>query len=191
MRRDARDNREAIVATARDLFSRAGADVSMRAIAKEAGVGVATVSRHFPEREDLVQAVVDAVYADFRAAVEKHVPGMETDPAGTWRAALHGIAELELPALVQGLLAEVGGDEPMEPFLARRAELEATYRQLMEPARRAGLIPADLEPIRLHVALVMISRPLPAPELGQRMVPGQAAWLVDALVDGLEHQARS
>ena len=63
MRQDAADNREAIVTAARALFVEQGGNVSMRAIAKEAGVGIATVSRHFPDRLTLLDAIgADAVH---------------------------------------------------------------------------------------------------------------------------------
>lgn len=56
-RADARRNRERLVAAARDVFSREGGGASMEAIAREAGVGVGTLYRHFPRRIDVVEAV--------------------------------------------------------------------------------------------------------------------------------------
>ena len=59
MRADARRNRELLVAAAREVFSAQGAGASMEAIAKQAGVGVGTLYRHFPNRLDLVEAVYE------------------------------------------------------------------------------------------------------------------------------------
>ncbi|WP_436735700.1 TetR/AcrR family transcriptional regulator [Streptomyces sp. BBFR102] len=56
LRADARRNREQLVATAAEAFS-SGRPVSLDAIAKRAGVGNATLYRHFPTREDLVEEV--------------------------------------------------------------------------------------------------------------------------------------
>ncbi len=57
MRADARRNYERLVAAAREVFATSGGDASMEAIAKQAGVGVGTLYRHFPKRIDVVEAV--------------------------------------------------------------------------------------------------------------------------------------
>jgi AcrR family transcriptional regulator len=57
MRADARRNYDRLVTAAREVFSKYGGDASMEAIAKEAGVGVGTLYRHFPKRIDIVEAV--------------------------------------------------------------------------------------------------------------------------------------
>ncbi len=56
-RADARRNYDRLVAAARVVFTIEGAGASMEAIAKEAGVGVGTLYRHFPKRIDIVEAV--------------------------------------------------------------------------------------------------------------------------------------
>jgi AcrR family transcriptional regulator len=55
-RTDARRNHEQIVATARDVFSELGPEAPLDVIARRAGVGSATLYRHFPTREDLLHA---------------------------------------------------------------------------------------------------------------------------------------
>ncbi|MGZ0153479.1 TetR/AcrR family transcriptional regulator [Kribbella sp. WER1] len=56
LRADAEDNRERILAAARTLFARSGLTVPMRDIAREAGVGPATLYRRFPTKQDLAAA---------------------------------------------------------------------------------------------------------------------------------------
>ncbi|HZX06228.1 helix-turn-helix domain-containing protein [Kribbella sp.] len=56
LRADAEDNRERILAAARTLFAQAGLTVPMRDIAREAGVGPATLYRRFPTKQDLATA---------------------------------------------------------------------------------------------------------------------------------------
>ena len=56
MRADARENLDRILAAAARLFAQEGADTSLKAIAKEADVGIATLYRRFPTREDLIEA---------------------------------------------------------------------------------------------------------------------------------------
>jgi AcrR family transcriptional regulator len=64
LRRDAQRNHERIVEAARELFPQRGIDISLDDIARHAGVGVATAYRHFPDKDELI----DAVFADAMAA---------------------------------------------------------------------------------------------------------------------------
>ncbi|HEX4862507.1 MAG TPA: TetR/AcrR family transcriptional regulator [Acidimicrobiales bacterium] len=57
LRADARRNQERLVDAARKVFADQGGGASMEAIAKQAGVGVGTLYRHFPKRIDVVEAV--------------------------------------------------------------------------------------------------------------------------------------
>ena len=57
LRADARRNREMIIAAAEDLFLRDGANASLEEIARRAGVGSATLHRHFPTRKNLLETV--------------------------------------------------------------------------------------------------------------------------------------
>ena len=70
LRADARANRARVVEAALRVFARRGGDASFTDIAKEAGVGVGTVYRHFPTREDLI----DAAYADEIRSLTDAVP---------------------------------------------------------------------------------------------------------------------
>jgi AcrR family transcriptional regulator len=58
LRSDARRNRAALVAAASTVFAHHGVDAAMDAIAREAGVGNATMYRHFPTRDALLEAVL-------------------------------------------------------------------------------------------------------------------------------------
>src|SRR5919108_6091323 len=57
LRADARRNRQAVVAAAKRLFADRGLDAQMPDVAKAAEVGVGTVYRHFPTKEDLIAAL--------------------------------------------------------------------------------------------------------------------------------------
>ncbi|BBX65105.1 TetR family transcriptional regulator [Mycobacterium saskatchewanense] len=76
-RSDARRNRERLLAAATAAFSQGG-PVSLEAIARDAGVGIGTLYRHFPTREALVEAVYRAELAEVAAAagqlLERHPP---------------------------------------------------------------------------------------------------------------------
>jgi AcrR family transcriptional regulator len=81
LRADARRNYERLVEAAHVVFARDGADASMEAIAREAGVGVGTLYRHFPRRIDLVEAVYRTDVDELTAAAEKAVANLEPWPA--------------------------------------------------------------------------------------------------------------
>jgi AcrR family transcriptional regulator len=70
-RTDAQRNRERILEVAKDAFTRFGANASLDDIAKEVGVGVGTLYRHFPSRDTLVEAVYRTEVAKLAAAEKK------------------------------------------------------------------------------------------------------------------------
>ncbi|MFF7602577.1 TetR/AcrR family transcriptional regulator [Streptomyces mirabilis] len=71
LRRDAQRNRDAIVAAARKAFAEQGLDASLEGVAREAGVAIGTVYRHFPRRLDLVEELFTAKFTDLFAAAEE------------------------------------------------------------------------------------------------------------------------
>jgi len=58
MRADARRNRERVLAAAEEVFGELGASASTEEVARRAGVGIGTVFRHFPTKEELYEAIV-------------------------------------------------------------------------------------------------------------------------------------
>jgi AcrR family transcriptional regulator len=107
LRADARLNQDRVLEAAAAMFARTGADTSMKAVAREAGVGIATLYRRFPTRETLVEAV----YRNETTTLAESATGMlahSTPPVAlrTWfRAFLtymstkNGMAEA-LPAIL-------------------------------------------------------------------------------------------
>lgn len=77
LRADARRNYELLVAAAREVFAREGGGASMEAIAKQAGVGVGTLYRHFPKRIDIVEAVYRDDVDGLSLEAEKAVANLE------------------------------------------------------------------------------------------------------------------
>ncbi|MCX4460582.1 TetR/AcrR family transcriptional regulator [Streptomyces sp. NBC_01728] len=71
LRRDAQRNRDAIVAAARTAFSEQGLGASLEGVAREAGVAIGTLYRHFPTRLDLVETLFTAKYAELLTAAEE------------------------------------------------------------------------------------------------------------------------
>lgn len=71
MRADAQRNREKILAAAREVFREQGYEASLDEVAKRAGVGAGTLYRHFPRRENLVDALMQSWVERVEAAAER------------------------------------------------------------------------------------------------------------------------
>jgi AcrR family transcriptional regulator len=71
LRADAHRNRVGIVEAARTVFAERGLDVPLEDIARHAGVGIATLYRHFPTRDDLIAASFERKMADYAEAVHE------------------------------------------------------------------------------------------------------------------------
>lgn len=196
MRQDAADNRHAIVAATKQLLLDEGPGVSMRTISKAAKVGVATVTRHFPDRADLLAEVARYAIDDIAQVVDDHSVGFTVDPRAAWRDTVHAIGSLQLAALAQAIFT----DASLTPkALAARqrivdkrtGELRDIYSGLLAPAKNARLCPADLDPLEFHLSLGIVTRPLPAQPPGSPEENRLAHNLIDTLLDGLEAQAKT
>src|SRR5438552_8027398 len=84
LRSDARRNRQAVIAAAKELFADQGLDAQMPDVARTAKVGVGTVYRHFPTKDDLIAAMASERFERF---AEKGRECLEMDDA--WE----GVAE--------------------------------------------------------------------------------------------------
>ncbi|MFF1867789.1 TetR/AcrR family transcriptional regulator [Kitasatospora herbaricolor] len=110
MRADARRNYERIVAAAGTVIAEHGAEASLEQIARHAGVGSATLHRHFPTRQALLETVFKGRVEALCAKAEDLLPG--SDPAAaliTWLRAVgaHAVANRGLgAALMQGAPGE-------------------------------------------------------------------------------------
>lgn len=71
LRADAERNRERVLETAREVFAEQGLDVSTNEIARRAGVGVATLFRRFPTRDDLVAAAFAEKMRSYSVAIDE------------------------------------------------------------------------------------------------------------------------
>ncbi|ADP81491.1 TetR/AcrR family transcriptional regulator [Pseudofrankia inefficax] len=131
LRSDARDNRGRILAVARAAFAAEGLDVPIREIARRAGVGVATVYRHFPTKETLEAAAFAEQMALCSAIVDE---GLAADDP--WRGFALVIEKLmELHALDRGFARAFTSRLPQTAEFA--ADRDRALRMLLELVRRA------------------------------------------------------
>jgi AcrR family transcriptional regulator len=159
LRADAARNRERIVAAARRVVSRDGAEARMDAIAREAGVGVGTVYRRFPTKDELVASVLqefaDAAFEGISAAAEA------PDPWTAFEGSLHALAGTlaQNRGLLDALEPEVRRSQPV---LEVRGRLLATLEPVLAGAQDAGVVRADVE-ITDVLALASLVTRMPAP----------------------------
>ncbi len=71
LRRDAERNRQRILAAAREAFAEDGLSVTLDEIARRAGVGVGTIYRRFPDKEQLIDALFEDRMKEFAAEAEQ------------------------------------------------------------------------------------------------------------------------
>ena len=138
-RADARRNREAVIEAARKLMAADGLDAQMDDIAREAGVGVGTVYRHFPTKEELVYALAEHRFE--RLAEFAREALSEDDPGPAFERYLFRGAELQV---TDRSLSEIMRDRPdaMQAG-AQRVGLLELVRELMTRAQEAGAIRSD------------------------------------------------
>ncbi|MBO0873803.1 MAG: TetR/AcrR family transcriptional regulator [Pseudonocardia sp.] len=142
-RSDARRNYQRLLAAAGDLFSERGPDAPLDEIAKRAGVGNATLYRHFPTRRDLLVAVcVGDVEALCRHGNELRATLPPADALAEWLWAF-----IEHITAKQGLATALltGRDEDSAVIAACQRAINATGATLLEAAQVAGTVRADLD----------------------------------------------
>lgn len=150
LRTDARSSIGRILDAARRLLGEAGA-VTLNRIAAEAGVGIATLYRHFPSRQALAGAVLERVFDE---EVEPLL--VEFSSGAATRSDLLLVAErlVELLRRERGVLESVGNPaEVTAHFLARDGRLSDTVAR----AQAAGNLRPDLLADDLPVLLAMLT----------------------------------
>lgn len=135
MRHDALHNRERILAAAEEVFSEQGAAGSTREIARRAGVGIGTVFRHFPMKNELVEAVLIRHFArltDLALSLAAASP-----PGGALRPLVREMIETGPAKITLASLA--GGRDEIPPGVAAASrELRAAVEEVLRCAQDAG-----------------------------------------------------
>lgn len=177
-RADAIRNRERVLEAAKAVFSAGGADASLEAVAKRAGVGIGTLYRHFPTRENLFEAVYRREVEQLGDLAEQ-LKG-EPDAVEALRRWLR--SNVEFVATKKGMLAALQlaayGSTELHAYSFDR--LTKAVGALLARAVAAGEIRADIGPEDVLRALI-----------GMCYLHDQPGWqtsvlrLVDVFVDGL------
>jgi AcrR family transcriptional regulator len=176
-RADAQRNRERILGAAKEAFARHGANASLDDIAKQVGVGPGTLYRHFPTREELLQAVYRAELEKLAAAEQKFSQTMApTDALRAWL--LLFVDAIATKQLIAPALNTLLGD-PKKVFETSYAKMHQAIRALVKGGVESGDIRSDLDPVDLLRALIGVSNVASAPDWQP-----SARRLVDILIAG-------
>jgi AcrR family transcriptional regulator len=176
-RTDAQRNRERILEVAKEAFTRSGANASLDDIAKQAGVGPGTLYRHFPTRDELLEAVYRTEVEKLAAAERKFAETMP--PIEALRAwMLLFVDYIATKKIIASALNKLVGG-PSKVIEASYAQVHEAIRALVKRAIKSGDIRKDVDPIDLLRALIGVAYMSSSPDWQQ-----SARRLVDILVTG-------
>ncbi|MFF3603736.1 TetR/AcrR family transcriptional regulator [Streptomyces sp. NPDC002463] len=180
LRADARRNRERILEAAVRAFAEKGADVPIDAIAKAAGVGSATLYRHFPTREALVEAAYRNELARVCDSAAELLADLPPDRAlRRWMdrfidylAAKEGMADALRAAVASGA----------DPFAETLDKLSAAIDSLLRAGAEAGLLRSDADAFDVGLSLAGVALITSSPAQRER-----SGRLLDLILDGLRY----
>jgi AcrR family transcriptional regulator len=182
LRADATRNRNQLLDVATRVFASADAAAvtgpSMRAIAREAGVGIATLYRHFPTRESLVDAVYHGQVARLTAGASKLLAELPPAAAlrrwmdlfGTWIATKNGMLDTLLAMIESGEI----------PHAQTQSELLTAIDTILDAGRATGELRTDVTAEDIAASLIGIFTVAHPSEHDAR-----ASRLLNILMDGL------
>lgn len=141
LRADSLRNRERLLAAAKAGFAETGADVSLEEIARRAEVGIGTLYRHFPTRDDLVEAVYRREVEQLGEAADRL---LAERPAGE---ALHQwmrmmVDYLSAKKVIVSAISPAGGGP--NRLYSSATPITDTLKRLVEAARTPGDIREDV-----------------------------------------------
>lgn len=151
LRSDAARNRAQIVEAARALFSEGGIDIPMSAIARRAGVGIATLFRRFPTRQALITEVFAEQIARCEALLEEAVN--DPDPWNGFRRLIEFVCVTQIDdrGFTEAFLASFA---TQINYHQRRSHAENTFEKLVRRAQHAGSLRPDFAPSDLTLILL-------------------------------------
>ena len=183
LRRDAQRNRERVVSSARTLFARDGVEASVDEITREAGVGMGTLYRHFPTKEELIDAVLEDAFEELVQLAEQ--AAAEED---AWEG-LTGFLEqaLALHASNRGLKDVLATHEQgRQRAQAMRERIRPLLRAMVERAQTQGTLRQDLTAEDLPLVFWTGSRVI---ETTEAVAPDHWRRYLGLLLDGMRAEA--
>jgi AcrR family transcriptional regulator len=179
LRRDAEQNRQRILRAASEVFTARGLQATLDDVAHQAGVGVGTVYRRFPDKE----ALVDALFEDkLQALVTQAELALEAQDSWTGLVTLLERAGAMLTrdrGLLEILMYATYGQDRVS---RARARMQPVVTRVVERAQRDGKVRADLRPTDVPFIEFMLST---AAEYAAQVQPEVWRRYMTLIVDGL------
>ncbi|MFI5505597.1 TetR/AcrR family transcriptional regulator [Corynebacterium kutscheri] len=188
MRADAQENRQEILATARTMIIEKGPHFSMRSLAAAAGVGIATLLRHFPSKTDLIIAIGAENAAILNDLVEKTLENWDDNPQTALYEFCSTLAKFRISAMAVAM-----GDSDIVTELYPTAQgkeiINSIYtplKKIVDKAHETNLIDTSIDHIHFHLGLVTVTRPLAL--FVQELAPDYQDWLLTTYLTGIRPQ---
>ncbi|MBN9622081.1 MAG: TetR/AcrR family transcriptional regulator [Actinobacteria bacterium] len=141
-RADARRNYDKLVTTAREVFAEQGSDATLEEISRRAGVGIGTLYRHFPARENLVEAAYLDGVEEICAAVATHEGEDPWEALKGWLLELVGFAATKR-VLADEMFAYLDRGAPV--FKTCSSAIYDAAEPLLKRAQEAGEVRDDVD----------------------------------------------
>jgi len=176
---DARTNRGRILDVAEEVFGKGGRSASTEEVARLAGVGIATVFRHFPTKAALVEAVLVRRFDRLREHAEAL---LDTADAGTafFDFFSHLVADAATKIAIGEALHDLTGDTDGDAAQASLG-LRRAFGALLWRAQQAGAVRDDAELPEVYALLVATSRAATQAHLGEEVRGRMLAIVFDGL----------
>ena len=140
LRADARENRARILEAAEEVFTEQGGGASLEAVAKRAGVGIGTLYRRFPTRDELLAATYSERLLAFAESSRADTAALERDPGSALRAFVEGL--VVHINIYRGLAASIG--MVLQSGTPGCAAISETGATLLRQAQDRGTIRSDI-----------------------------------------------
>jgi AcrR family transcriptional regulator len=177
-RADARRNRERLLAAAETALNAYGASVPLDDIAKAAGLGNATLYRHFPTRAKLIEAVYDQRIRTLCTSAGELAGA--ADPAGALREWLRAVVAhiTDSRVLADAFVTAYDGPADIEPpqIAAWHRAIYEAAAPLLTAAQDAGAVRPDLDIAELMALTTAVAR------AGE---PAKAERFLNVLLEGI------
>ncbi|HEX8105747.1 MAG TPA: helix-turn-helix domain-containing protein [Solirubrobacteraceae bacterium] len=152
LRRDAERNRQRLLASARELLTERGLDVTMDEVAHHAGVGVGTAYRRFASRDELIEALIDERLADFLALADA-----AAGAADPWEGLVSFVERSTAMQVADRGLKDLLTGHQLARVARLRARVNAVLGGLVARAREAGVLRPDVEEHDVGMIAFMLS----------------------------------
>jgi len=177
-RRDAQRNRDVLLVVARRAFTTTDDSVPLESIAREAGVGIGTLYRHFPTREALVEAVYAAELDDVVAAAADLLASEAPDVALHSWMTRYGVFVIAKRGMLDTLRSGWASGRMATP--TTRERITATLSTITRAGVQAGTLRADVDPDDVTTLLLGVFL-----SMRDGATPERTDRLLSLLIDGL------